>query len=181
MCTSPNLVGTRELKCTATQMNASMLRTSLPSTPHTAENDCTTLYAVMCFHVEASMSKSPESRNCPRGIKGDDDIMSIDAKLIKMDSDQRPKTLIWLRYIKLKSTTTCLCTTVCLLIINQQIINDGLVQLLSLSLSFLSFLLLLACLLCRFLSFLFSLFSAFLILVFRLDHVIRSQDRISST
>ena len=57
--------------------------------PHTAENNCTTLYAVMCFHVEV-----PGILELSHGIEGDDDIMFIDAKLIKMDSGQRPLTLI---------------------------------------------------------------------------------------
>ena len=107
MCTSPNPVKTRELKCTAMQVLTSLLDNFLNlNASHGAE----LLHNAIRSDVHSC--RSPRNPGTvPVVSKGDEDIMSIDAKLIKMDSDQMPQTLIWLRYIWLKLTTTCLFAT----------------------------------------------------------------------
>ena len=176
MCTSPNPVGTREFKCTATQMNASMLLISLLDNSFTlnASHGGEQLHDAIRSHVLPC--RSPRNPGTvPVVSKGMMTSCPSMPNSLKTDSGQRPQTLIWLRYINLKSTTACLLATACLLIINQQIINAHRVWLfLSLFLS-LSYFYSLACFLAFFLSvslsvavflFFFSLFSFFLYMSF---------------
>ena len=181
MCKSPNLVGTRELKCTATQMNASMLLTSLLDNSFTlnASHGGEQLHDAIRSHVLPC--RSPRNPGTvPVVSKGMMTSCPSMPNSLKTDSGQRPQTLIWLRYINLKSTTACHAPRAfsqlrAFYLLSLFFLILTFTRSLALSLSFFLFLSVAVFLI------LFSLFSSFLILVFRLDHVVRNKDTLSWT